>query len=119
VVELTPEPRGLNLTTYASTVTSAASGNVNLIPGAESLGLSMFTATVTAATNIEVTPSTGAVALTGYPPGVVSGTPKATVTAGKWSSEVAFAQGDEWIVVFDGPAANAPAARVEITFRHI
>jgi hypothetical protein len=39
------------------------------------------------------------------------------VTVGAWSPEVSFAAGDEWLLVLDGPSADAPAARVEVVFR--
>ena len=89
-----------------------------LYPASVALPTTGYVPTVSATTNIVmVRPISGSLATAAFAPTVVTNTPQAIITSGTWSSEVTFARGDEYIVTLEGPAANAPAVRVGLTFR--
>lgn len=107
-------PVALRLETIAFIATVVASNKAEEIP---TTGVLETTAQVPLVTVAEHHPP-ATLAATMNAPGVASNTPKAVITTGNWSSEIALAEGDEWIAVLDGPSANAPSVRIEITFRH-
>ena len=138
-VTVTPATASLATTLYAPTV-SVTTGAVTVTPStfvlriqrtapvvatgkwvypaSVALPTTGYAPTASVTTNIVmVRPVSGSLVTTGYAPTVVTNTPQAIITSGTWSSEVTFARGDEYIVTLEGPAANAPAFRVGLTFR--
>lgn len=138
-IDVTPATASLATTLYAPTV-SVTTGAVTvtpstvvlrikrtapvvatgkwLYPASVALPTTGYAPTASATTNIVmVRPVSGSLVTTGFAPTVVTNTPQAIITSGTWSSEVTFARGDEYIVTLEGPAANAPAFRVGLTFR--
>jgi hypothetical protein len=109
-----PRNAALSTTRYAPTATTGKW----LYPASVALPTTGYVPTVSATTNIVmVRPISGSLATAAFAPTVVTNTPQAIITSGTWSSEVTFARGDEYIVTLEGPAANAPAFRVGLTFR--
>lgn len=109
-----PRNAALSTTRYAPTATTGQW----LYPASVALPTTGYVPTVSATTDIiTVRPVSGSLATAAFAPTVVTNTPQAIITSGTWSSEVTFARGDEYIVTLEGPAANAPAVRVGLTFR--